>query len=300
VDIRDINYFLSVASTSRLNASARECGITQPALSKAIHRLEQEFGLEMFERSARGMHLTAAGRMFLVHAQRLSADMSAATQQSAELRAGRVGMLRIGATNAVVGTVVLPALTELIQKRPGMRTELSIEAADTLFEDIRAGRLDMAVAATYGAKPRDLHSTDVGSDRLVAVTRADHPLQTQKRLKIEHLVSYSWILTAQGSISREALDSAFIANTLPSPIVAIEVAFMSSDLLQVIASTDLIALAPEKLAKQAVNALRVLALPELCIARDLSIFTRHQALLSPLGHELMEKLILWAKRKHPR
>jgi DNA-binding transcriptional LysR family regulator len=298
MDIRDITYFLEVASTGRLREAAENCGVTQPAMSKAVHRLELEFGLVLFDRSATGMRLTDAGRVFQVHAQRLNADYADTVREANEIRAGSAGLLRVGSTNALLTRLVLPALTELLVKRPGMRSELHISPADELFERLAAGLLDIVVAATYGAKPKDLRAVSIGTDELVAVTRRGHKLHRGTGLALRDLVHYPWILTARGSISREALDATFRRNGLPPPIVTMQIEFMSAELLDVVRNSDLIALSSAQLvASQEAGSLQTIDLPELTIARDLSTFTRDQATLSPLAGEFVDCIQKLARRR---
>ena len=65
ISLKDVSYFLAVAGTTRLSEAADICEVTQPAISKAMRRLEGELGLTLLERHARGTRLTAAGRQFL-------------------------------------------------------------------------------------------------------------------------------------------------------------------------------------------------------------------------------------------
>src|SRR5690606_37595565 len=146
---RDVGYFLAVAKAGLLATAAAECEISQPALTKAIRRVEAEFGLELFERSARGMRLTAAGLRFLEQAQRMYVEYSDTVLLADEMRAQRAGLMRIGATDTTARNRVMPALASLLRKRPALRVRLRFGRSDTLMREVISGDLDVAVVPVY-------------------------------------------------------------------------------------------------------------------------------------------------------
>ena len=99
IGLRDIGYFLCVAETGSLSRAAETWEVGQPAISKAIRRLELELGLTLLERHARGARLSAAGQNFLPVAKNLHAGHGEAQRLAGEMRAQRAGLLRIGVTD---------------------------------------------------------------------------------------------------------------------------------------------------------------------------------------------------------
>src|SRR6218665_23390 len=138
LSIRDIEYFLAVAKTGLLSAAADELGVTQSALTKAVQRVEAEFDLPLFERSARGMALTSAGQRMLGQAHRLRADyadlvllaneilapQSDLVLLAHEMRARQSGLLRVGVPAPTAGSRVALALGSLLAQRRGLRVHL--------------------------------------------------------------------------------------------------------------------------------------------------------------------------------
>src|SRR6266508_3411249 len=88
--------FLAVARAGTLSAAARELGVSQPALTKAVHKLEQQVGVPLFDRRARGMALTASGSALLLHARLIEAQCRVADAEIAALAHGEGGRLAIG------------------------------------------------------------------------------------------------------------------------------------------------------------------------------------------------------------
>src|SRR5207237_8644508 len=89
--------FLAVARTGNLSAAARELAVSQPALTKSVRKLEQQFGVTLFDRGARGMVLTSTVAALLTHASLIEAQCRFADAEIDELGHGESGTIRIGA-----------------------------------------------------------------------------------------------------------------------------------------------------------------------------------------------------------
>src|SRR4051812_6842746 len=89
--------FLAVAHEGNVSAAARTLAVSQPALTKSIHKLEQQFGVALFERRARGMTLTASGAALLNHAKLIEAQCRFADAELENLAQGQGGKIRLGA-----------------------------------------------------------------------------------------------------------------------------------------------------------------------------------------------------------
>jgi DNA-binding transcriptional LysR family regulator len=104
VTLRQFRYFVAVAETGSVAAASRMLNIAQSALTKSMQELEDELGGRLFERSSRGMLLTAQGHRFLASARRVLAAVADATRLNAEAGARELaGVLAIGVTSLVAG-----------------------------------------------------------------------------------------------------------------------------------------------------------------------------------------------------
>ena len=101
--IRDIEYFLAVARSGLISSTALELGLTQPALTKAVQRVEEEFGTRLFERSATGVRLNSAGLRVAGQLGRLQAQYADAMLLAGDMRASRAGLIRVGVTDITAG-----------------------------------------------------------------------------------------------------------------------------------------------------------------------------------------------------
>jgi DNA-binding transcriptional LysR family regulator len=108
--------FLAVAGAGGVSAAAQTLGVSQPALTKSIRRLEAHYGLALFERRARGMALTPFGDTLLAHAKLIDAQCRFADAEMQAFTQGAGGRLRIGAGPFWGATVIPLAIVRLQQQ----------------------------------------------------------------------------------------------------------------------------------------------------------------------------------------
>ena len=217
LSLRDIEYFLAAVEYGNLERAAASFGVSQPALSKSLQRLEADTGLALLDRSGRGLRLTSAGLVFLEHAKRLWAEYLDAMRHAAELRVGQAGLLRVGVTGATIDSVAMPAMRHLLPRRPALRVQLTQGLSDDLNEQVASGKLDLAVTPIYADVPSTLHHEPIMEDRLCVAASRHHPLAARRKLALRDLADLRWILPKPSSIARKALDSRYAESNLPLP-----------------------------------------------------------------------------------
>lgn len=289
--IRDMAYFLAVADAGQLAQVAGDLGLSSAALSKSIRRLEVELGLRLFERSVQGMQLTAFGLAFAERARRTCTEYNDALRYATDVRTGRAGLLRIGASVAILEALVAPALAKLQPKRPAMRAQITTANSDTVVERLRRGSIDVAVVPAYDAAPQDLAQTFIGQDSFVPVVRSDHPLLALPHLRGADLRSYSWILPSDHLTIRSKLNELFVKAGLEIPVGSIEVDAGTDWTLSVVRSTDMISYVPHsQIDPLAAHHVHVLPLRELVLKQPMVLLLRTGAYWSPLISEFVQLL----------
>ncbi|SFQ37144.1 LysR family transcriptional regulator [Variovorax sp. 770b2] len=293
---RDVNYFLAVVEHGRLAKAAEACHVTQPALTKAIQRLEAECGLILFERDARGMRLTAEGERFKEVAQLLGRRYENAIQVAANVRAQQSGLLRLGSTDATRASIVPSTLSALLRQRPGLRATLQIRRSDQLALAVVQGQLDVAVIPTYGAAPEGCDHVKIGQDPHLPVMSARHPLAGRSRLAPADLMPYRWINGAHDSAGFQNLGALFARHQLPAPIVAVEVEYASESVLSLVRNSDMLAMIPRSFFR-ATDQLdfRVVPIPDFHIDRSVLCITRAGMERSPLTAAFCDLLLQQAQ-----
>lgn len=290
--IRDIQYFLAVAKSGLLSSAAEACGVTQPALTKAVQRVEAEFGLPLFQRTARGMVLTAAGERMVEQMLRLQADYADTVLLSHEMRAQQAGLLRLGLTDATARSVVVPVLAELLAHRPGLRLRVHIDRSDVLTAQVQDGVLDTALVPAYEGQTLVGEWAKVGSDPMFPVVRAGHPLAEKSRLELQDFATCGWILGGSQSAVFLALSDIFARSKLPAPRLVMEVPHVSEFSLGIVALTDLVTLVPQSLMRQTQgNRFAVLPIAPLRLPRSIVLLSRTGSASAHWVQTLREALI---------
>lgn len=145
MDFRQLEYFKAIVDAGSLSGAARQLRMTQPPLSLAITKLEQELGVHLLERTAKGVNPTPAGRYLLENAERLLARRDRVKTTLALLGEGSVGELHIGVEAMVINEIVAEAMAVFLDEVPGASFSLKDSVPTDLLQGVLRGELDMAV-----------------------------------------------------------------------------------------------------------------------------------------------------------
>jgi DNA-binding transcriptional LysR family regulator len=202
--------FLAVAGTGGVSAAAQTLGVSQPALTKSIRRLEAHYGLALFERRARGMALTPFGETLLAHAKLIDAQCRFADAEMQAFTQGGGGRLRIGAGPFWGATVVPLAIVRLQQQLPRLEIELDVGVNTVIHPRLFAGDLDIVVCALPDTGPLppaiEVHRFFDLTMRVIAGDH--HPLVKRRRVSAADLAPYPWALYQR---DREIVDKLLAA-----------------------------------------------------------------------------------------
>jgi DNA-binding transcriptional LysR family regulator len=168
--------FLAVANEGTFTAASAALHKSQPAVSKLVRNLEDELGVELFDRRQYRATLTDAGRLFHERAASV-VESSAALRTFGMQLAGKVEPIVRIAVEAVTPLAPLMEILRAAQERfPTVRIELATERLAGAADAIREGRADLAVATKLGIDAAKLEFARFRTVRILPVARADHPL----------------------------------------------------------------------------------------------------------------------------
>jgi DNA-binding transcriptional LysR family regulator len=165
VDLRRLRYFVAVAEELHFRRAAARLHLAQGALSDQVRKLERELGVELLDRSQRHVGLTAAGTAFLADARRLLRQADDAAH--AARRASTAGRLRMGHPPGALPAALARTIADLATSHPGVQVVPEAVPARRAVDDVRAGRLDVAVVG-LPAPTAGLRVTALGSEATVA------------------------------------------------------------------------------------------------------------------------------------
>ena len=183
MDLSELQVFLTVATERSFSRAAASLNRTQPAVSQAVRRLEDELGERLFDRSSKGGQLTEAGTILLDYARRLTRLRKEAEGAVRELQDLRKGRVLIGANEAAVH-VLLPVIERFRKAHPQAQVEVNRVAARQLSTEVLNRSLDFGVL-TFPPRDRGLSSVALGEDDLVMLTHPSHPLARRRQITME-------------------------------------------------------------------------------------------------------------------
>jgi LysR family nitrogen assimilation transcriptional regulator len=145
MELRQLRYFVAIVDHGSLSRAATVLHVAQPALTQQLRQLEEELGVQLLHRSAQGVLSTDAGKVFYEHAQAILkqvADAKSAVTQSAERPSGSV---TLGLPHSISGALALPLLSAARAQFPEIMLQLTEELTGNLAEQLKSGRVNLAV-----------------------------------------------------------------------------------------------------------------------------------------------------------
>lgn len=202
--LRHLRIFVAVCETGSTTAAAEKLYLSQPAVSLAVTELERYYGVRLFDRLAKRLYITEAGREFLQYASHIVGLFDEMEREVRNL--DEAGVIRIG-TSVTIGNYLLPGyLTAFQHHRPRMRVQAVIENSEVVERYVLENRVDLGLVE--GA----VHSEYVQSepfrrDELVAICAVGHPFAGRKDVRLEELLSQPLLMREPGSAGREIFES---------------------------------------------------------------------------------------------
>lgn len=293
-NLQQLHMFTTIVSCGSLGRAAAALDMTQPALSRAIKRLESSVGAPIFERHSKGMHLTPVGTALLPHAISLQRDAENAREELDALRGLKKGVIKVGAVGSIA-TLVLPmAVGRVLAKWPNLRVEAHEGVWDRLAEGLLTHEIDIALG-TSGAETDEISAiADCRwTDYSYVVAAMDHPLRKQRRLRLEDTLSQQWALTPEGTSPYAHLKETFTAAGIAFPEIAVQTRSVTL-IKSLVARCGFVAWMSEPMydTEKAAGILDALPVEGFEAARTLTAFRRRQGVLPPPALKLLDELRL--------
>jgi DNA-binding transcriptional LysR family regulator len=186
LDLAQLEIFLCIAEEKSFSRAAEKMLRTQPALSIAIKRLEEELGEPLFDRSSKSGTLTEAGRILLSYAQRMINMRDEAKDAISELRGMFRGRLTIGANESTSLYLLPKLLLEYRRRHPQIKIEVFRNISEKIPAEVLERNLDFGFLS-YDPMHPSLQSLEVHRDELVLVVPPKHHLAGRKQVTVKDL-----------------------------------------------------------------------------------------------------------------
>jgi DNA-binding transcriptional LysR family regulator len=193
MELRRVRYFVAVAEELHFRRAAQRLHLAQPALSQQIRKLELELGVDLLHRSKRSVALTTAGAAFLPEARRLLRQAEEAARAAQDTRQGTLGNLRVGHLPDAFPSILLRVFARFAASHPGVNVWPETVQTRRALEDLRAGRLDVAVIG-LPAPVQALDVTPLAVEGTVAAIADRHPLSGRDAVPLERLADERLVL----------------------------------------------------------------------------------------------------------
>lgn len=214
MDLAQLEIFLSIADEKSFSRAAEKMLRTQPALSIAIKRLEEELGETLFDRSSKSGTMTEAGKILYSYAQKMINLRDEARESISELRGMFRGRLTIGA-NESTSLYVLPALLLEYRKRhPQIKIEVSRNVSEKIPLEVVERNLDFGFLSYDPMNPA-LQSIELHRDELVLVTPPKHRLAGHKQVTVKELGEEQFVAHNVKTPSRTRIFELFAQHRTP-------------------------------------------------------------------------------------
>lgn len=193
MEMHQVRYFLAAARLLNFTRAAIECNVSQPSLTKAVQKLEEEFGAPLFRRERARTHLTEMGKAMLPHLQRSYDAAQAAKQMARGLGRAEIAPLTLGVARTVENAALERVLAELGAGLAGLELALTSGSSAELIELAMGGSLDLVIIELPEEAPERLDRWPLFEDTYQVVIRPTHPFASTPPASVEALEGEPWI-----------------------------------------------------------------------------------------------------------
>lgn len=201
-----LRYFNEVVRTGSIREAAERLNVAPSAISRQIRTLEQEFGLPLFERHARGVVPTTAGELYANYARAALLDLERINSEIDDLKGLRRGHVRICSVEGVVANGLTQALAAFRTRFAGVSFNLTIIGAELVIAAVRNGECDIGISFTSNLEPGVRYAARI-RDPLCAIMAPGYPLAARPQVAFQELVSHPLAVPPKGFGIRTLLDA---------------------------------------------------------------------------------------------
>lgn len=196
MNFQHLEYFNELAETQYMAQAAEKLGISQPTLSYAVKKLEEELGVPLFEREGRNIRLTVYGKVFKEYSEAGVQQIQEGRRQLSEMALGESGKLSIGVAEIVAHKFITDVIKDYRQVNPEYRIDFNLKRAVTgkLLDMLQSGELDLAIITTRpGEKIAGFDLVPMMHRKLELLLPAGHELAKQKSVSLKQIEQYPYL-----------------------------------------------------------------------------------------------------------
>ena len=221
MELQQLEYFRVVARTQHVTQAAEELGISQPALSRAMARLERDLGVTLFDHRGRSVKLNRYGEAFLRHVERALAAVEEGRRELTDLSDRDSGVIAFGFAHALGTTIVPDLIASFRREHPRARFQLLQNASHIILDELEAGDVDLALVSPVPTASERIETIELASEELLLTVPHDHRLAKRRAVRLAELRGDTFVCLRQGYGLRTLTDQ-FCAQAGFAPKISFE------------------------------------------------------------------------------
>ncbi|MFB9951721.1 LysR family transcriptional regulator [Rhizobium puerariae] len=200
LDVRSAQIMLECARRGSLGAAAAALNMTQPAITRMLKRLEDGYGVPLFERTTRGVVPTVFGEALLPYAKLVVSEVGNAADVIQQMRGASRGVVRIGGVASVVSGFILAVIHEMRREHPEVQYQIIEDLEDRVLEGLKGGTIDIAISPEpYLDDDIVIATPDIMHDTVSVFARSDHPFCRREHLSLDDAARFGWAMPPPGT-----------------------------------------------------------------------------------------------------
>ncbi len=199
MDLRRIRYFLELCDTLNFSMSARSLGISQPALTKAILRLEEELGGKLIRREGKHTHLTPLGKAMEVQFEELDASAKRAKETALKLVTGTVSQIQIAIMCTIGPQRVTNFLSVYRQLNPDVEIVLHDATPPQIIDKLLGGNVDCALVGTHINNEKGVRYISLYEESMVVLHAKNHPFTKLNAVSLDDVMREPYLDRLMGA-----------------------------------------------------------------------------------------------------
>ena len=245
--MRHLRLLMVLDEHGSLRKAAEVMSLTQPALTKSLHEIEELVGEPLFSRTPKGIEPNTLGDALIRYARLVHTDLGGLHKELTALKSGSIGNIHIGGIQALSNSLLPTTIAFLKKEHPLLGITVDVETSDQLLKALEQDKIDMVIARIPEGYPSEnLNFEPFGAEVIAPVARSDHPEMHKRKVTLEALQKYCWVIQSQPAPLRMFFHQLFrdARISLPSSTVETSSTLLSLSLLK---ESDMVSLQPVSL-----------------------------------------------------
>lgn len=203
MELRQLRYFIEVAEREHISEAAIHLHVAQSAVSRQIANLEDELGVQLFERIGRNVKLTPIGKIFLEHSVSAIKAIDFAKKQIDEYLDPEKGTIKIGFPTSLAGHLLPTVISAFKREHPNVAFHLRQGSYNYLIEAVKTREINLAFLGPLPPKDSILNNTILFTENFSVLLNANHPFAKKDKIPLIDLRNEDFVLFPEGYIMQK-------------------------------------------------------------------------------------------------